>query len=186
MKLLENMTLQELKKEVEKINTKLIELKKQMQKSEDYKNDQNQIAQYFKFSKVGFRKDSKKQDRDIEKSLKESICFSKLYEEIKQMEKSKINIENIIQFLVKNSNNEKDTKNTILQEKRERILNASKKLNWRKDGTEYIYEQYKIKKVDDIVFIYKNNTRFEKYFKTIKEAKSTLEILIEKEKITGK
>ena len=184
MKLIENMTLAELDAE-KKIQLGHIDVANAaLEKIYGKKDYSDEIAKYFHLGKVGFRKDTKKQNQTLNKAIDNGVKACGYYETIENA-KSKIHaIHRAVNFISEN----KVFGNTVRQiteSKNKTAVESAKTLNWEKVsghyGMAYRHENYIVERVDvGFVAVRDEKGNLLSHYKTVKEAKAAVSLAIAK------
>ncbi|MDF2510433.1 MAG: hypothetical protein K0S04_299 [Herbinix sp.] len=175
VKLLANMTLDELNKEIESLQNVLNRICKRIEALNGEKDYSDEISKYFHLGKVGFRKDTKKQNRTVDRAVNRGVEATKLYELRNSTENRIKNLKSAVTCI--ENNDITLTKSEIISKK----IDEFKDLEWTRENGGYRSGEWFVKKVDDVAFAYKNGKMLF-YKKTLKEVKKLVAIAANKVK----
>lgn len=184
MKLVENMTLQELeankKIQLQRIDT----AKSALEKIHGQKNYQDEVAKYFVGGMVGFRKDRKRVSRSINQYTENAKKACGHYDAIKDAESRIRLIDKAVNFITENSN----IGETVRQIKETRIkaaVDSAKALKWERVaghyGTAYRHGGFLVGLVEPgFAAVWDASGSLLSHHKTMKEAKAAVALRIER------
>lgn len=182
MKLIENMNAEELQTEIENqtdiLNKALLKIN-ELHGRRDYSDE---IADNFHLGLVGFRKDRKKVNRTINKSIRNS---TEAVEQYNIRDNAKARIESCKKALEYINSNGGNTVRSIRNQKMKAALSDAPVLHWEKiqsiyGGTAYQHGEYVVDKVDAGFVAVRRNGKLVTHRTTIKEAKAVVSLLLKR------
>lgn len=184
MKLIENMTLSELNEE-KKIQLRRIDLAQvALEKIHSKKDHSDEIAKHFHLGKVGFRKDTKRQNQTLDRAIDNGVKACGYYQETKEAKGRIHAINRAVNFIAENKNHG-ETVRKIKENKKKAALESAKALKWEKVsghyGTAYKHGNFIVERVDvGFVAVRDNAGNLLSHHKTVKEAKAAVSIVVKK------
>lgn len=184
MKLIENMTLLELGAE-RKIQLRRIDsAKSALEKIHGTKDYSDEMAKHFHLGKVGFRKDTKRQNRTLENAIDNGVKACEHYETIEESKSAIHTIDRAVNFIAENKN-DGETVKQITQNQKNAALESAIALKWEKVsghyGAAYKCGNIIIERVNaGFVAVRDIKGNLLTHCKTIKEAKATVSIATER------
>lgn len=171
MKLIENMTLAELNAELNVTQKELSRINGKIELIHGAKDYSDEIAKSFHLGKVGFRKDTKRQNATLNKAIDRGVKATKLYELRKHAENRVKTLKKAISYV--ESYDISLTQSQIIEKKK----NETQDLDWVRENGGYKHGKWFVKKVDNLAFAYKNG-EMQFYKKTVKEIKKMVAIAV--------
>lgn len=180
MKLIENMSAEELQTEIDNQGIILNKALLKIDEIHGRKDYSDEIAKSFHLGRVGFRKDRKKVNRTIDKVVKNS---TEAVEQYNIRDNAKARIERCKKALEYINSNNGNTVKSIKNQKMKNALSDAQVLQWEKiqsvyGGTAYQHGEYVVDKVDDGFVSVRRNGELVTHKKTIKDAKATVSLLL--------
>lgn len=178
----------ELETEIEKQNKYLSSAIRAVEKIYGTSDYSDEIAKSFHLGKVGFRKDTKRQNRSIDRAINNGLEASKQYGIRDNAKGIIVACQNTIDYIVRKSPDgdiENYSKQMILAHQKQVALSGAEEIKWEKSkgriSVLYTHGKFEIEKVDsDFVSIRQDGVMIT-HCKTIKEAKATVSLFIKRE-----
>lgn len=180
MKRTENMTVEELQMEINNQTKILGRANDKIEKIHGHKDYSDYVAEHFHLGMVGFRKDRKKVNRTIERTIKDSTEAVQQYE-IRDMARTRIdNYKKAIEYIEDNGGG---TVREIKSRKINEALSNAKEIKWEKikgtyGGTAYQHKEFIVDKVSDGFVAVRQKGELIAHRKTIKEAKAVVSLIV--------
>ena len=184
LKLIENMTLAELESDKKMQLRRIDAANSALEKIHGTKDYSDEIAKHFHLGKVGFRKDTKKQNQTLDRAIDNAVKACEHYDTIAEAE-SRINAIHItINFITENKAYG-ETEGQIRENKNKAALESVKALKWEKVsghfGTAYKHGNFIVERVDaGFVAVRDIKGNLLSHHKTVKEAKAAVSLAIGK------
>lgn len=184
MKLIENMTLSELGAEQKIQLCRIDSAKAALEKIHGAKDYSDEMAKYFHLGKVGFRKDTKRQNQTLDRAIDNGVKACGYYETIDEAKNRIHAIHRAVNFIAENKTYG-ETVRQIKENQNRAALESAKALKWEKAlgnyGTAYKCGNIIIERVDaGFVAIRDVKGNLLTHCKTVKEAKATVQLAITK------
>lgn len=184
MKLIENMTLAELERELAQqtaIYNKALTAIEAVHGERDYSDE---VAKHFHLGMVGFRKDRKKVERSLNHALDNATRACDLYERRDEADHRIARINQAI-ACIRLSGMLELTEAQVKSQKRQSMLDAAPILEWERKNGGYASGEVFVKKIDaNFVVIEIGGKRLDRWYRTVREAKSVAAILLSKRRAT--
>lgn len=180
MKLIENMTIQELVHELDQqiaVHAKLVAQIDAIHGQKDYSDE---VAKHFPLGRVGFRPDTKRVAQTLDRAIDRGVKACELYDR-RDAASSRIKaLEKAIAYIHSKPGQLGLTVAQIKAANRQKVLKTAPELKWeRKDGG-YACGQAFVKKIDvDFVVIDIAGKRLNRWYRTVKDAKAVAALLQE-------
>lgn len=184
MKRIENMTLAELEVEKKTQLRGIDAARAALEKIHGKKDYSDEIAKHFHLGKVGFRKDTKKQNRTLDRAIDNGVKACGYYEIIEEA-KSRIHaIHRTVNFIAEN-NAFGETERQIRENQNKAAVESATLLKWEKVaghyGTAYKHGNFIVERIDaGFVAVRDISGNLLSHYKTVKEAKAAVSISIAK------
>lgn len=174
MRLIENMTLDELNADLVKQKDIIDKANFALNKIHGQNDYSDEVAKHFHLGKVGFRKDAKKQARTLNKAINNGVKACGHYDKIRQAENRLKSLQKAIDFVTKYDT--AMTVHCIKEQRKADLLNTASCLNWIKIkghyGAAYQYDGYIVERCDtNFVTVRDLAGNLITHCKTVKEAK---------------
>lgn len=180
MKLIENMTAEELQLEIDNQTSILNKALLKIDEIHGHKDYSDEIAKQFHLGMVGYRKDTKRVNRTIDKVVKNGTEAVEQYN-LRDNAQSRIDCcKKALEYINSNNGN---TVRSIKNQKMKDALSNAPVLQWQKiqsvyGGTAYQHGEYVVDKVSDGFVAVRFNGELVTHKKTIKDAKATVSLLL--------
>lgn len=180
MKLIENMTADELQTEIKKQTDVMNKATLKIDEVHGRKDYSDEIAKQFHLGLVGFRKDRKKVNSTINKTVRNSTEAVEQYN-IRDNAKSRIaRCKKALEYIDSNGG---ATVRSIKNQKMKKVLSDAPVLNWEKiksvyGGIAYQHGEYVVDKIDAGFVAIRRNGELVDHRKTIKDAKAVVSLLL--------
>lgn len=181
MKLIENMTLQELVHELDQQTAVHAKLAAQIDAIHGQKDYSDEVAKHFPLGRVGFRRDTKRVAQTLDRAIDRGVQACELYAKRDDAAFRLYALKNAIAYIHSEPGQSELTVAQIKAVKRQKALDAAPELKWdRRDGG-YACGQAFVKKIDtDFMVIEIAGKRLDRWYRTVKEAKAVAAILVDK------
>lgn len=174
----------EIEKQAQRLNSTLANIEK-IHGTHDYSDE---VAKHFHLGMVGFRKDTKRQERTINKAVNNATKACEQYK-IRDEAQASIDVcQKTISFIQKKSPDgeaENYTKRMILDQIEQAALSSVSVLKWEKAkgqySTVYKFRNYEVERVDAGFAAIRKNLEFVTHCKTVKEAKAMVSLFVQRE-----
>lgn len=185
MKLIKNMTLLELERELSQEEATHARILSQIDAIHGKKDHSDEVVKYFHLGMVGFRTDRKRVNQTLNRTLDNAAKACDLYAKRDDAAFRIQALNKAIAYIRSEPEMSDMTASQIKAAKRQKALDAAPALKWeRKDGG-YSCGAAFVKKIDsDFVVIEIAGKRLERWYRTVKEAKAVAAILLEMGKTT--
>jgi hypothetical protein len=182
MKLIENMSKAELGAEMKLQLRRIDKANAELEKIHGTKDYSDELAKHFHLGKVGFRKDTKRQARTLDRAIDNGVRACGHYEEIESAKNRIHAIERAVNFIVENRAFG-ETVGEIKENQRKTVLESAKTLKWDKVtgqfGAAYQHGEFVVERVDaGFVAVRDLAGNLLSHYKTVKDAKAAVSIAI--------
>lgn len=181
MKLIENMTLSELEREMAQKTALRSKIMSQINTIHERKDYSDEVAKHFHLGRVGFRHDRKRVNQTLNRTLENAAKACDLYARRDDIAARIAALNNAIKYIRNERGTEGMTVAQIKAAKRQMALDAAPQLKWERKNGGYSCGAAFVKKIDsDFVVIDLAGKRLDRWYRTVKEAKAVAAILIAK------
>lgn len=181
MKLIENMTLSELEREMAQKTALHSKIMSQINTIHERKDYSDEVAKHFHLGRVGFRHDRKRVNQTLNRTLENAAKACDLYVRRDDIAARIAALNNAIKYIRNERGTEGMTVAQIKAAKRQMALDAAPQLKWERKNGGYSCGAAFVKKIDsDFVVIDLAGKRLDRWYRTVKEAKAVAAILIAK------
>lgn len=181
MKLIENMTLSELEREMAQKTALRSKIMSQINTIHERKDYSDEVAKHFHLGRVGFRHDRKRVNQTLNRTLENAAKACDLYARRDDIAARIAALNNAIKYIRSEPGADGLTVAQIKAAKRQMALDAAPQLKWGRKNGGYSCGAAFVKKIDsDFVVIDLAGKRLDRWYRTVKEAKAVAAILIAK------
>lgn len=181
MKFIKNMTLSELEREMAQQTALHSKIMSQINTIHGHKDYSDEVAKYFHLGMVGFRRDRKRVNATLNRTIENAAKACDLYARRDDIAARIAALNNAITYIRNEQGAEGVTMAQIKAAKRQRALDAAPQLKWERRDGGYSCGAAFVKKIDDdFVVIDLAGKRLDRWYRTVKEAKAVAAILIVK------
>ena len=186
MKLIENMTIDELEREHRLQQTVYTRCEQKIAAIHGRNDYSDEVAKAFHLGMVGFRRDRRRVNQTLERAISNGVAACELYERRDNAGARLAAVEDAIKTIQGAASGEMGlTVAQIRANNRQRALNAAPQLKWVRKGNGYASGGAYVQKIDtDFVIVEINGKRIAHWYKTVKEAKAVAAILLGKGHVT--
>ena len=177
----------ELEAEIDRQNNLLASSVKAIERIYGKSDYSDEIAKSFRFGMVGFRKDTKIQSRSIDRAINNGLEATKQYEIRDNAKGIILACQSSIDYIVRKSPNgdiENYSRQMISNHQKQVSLSGAKEVKWEKSKGRssiiYSHGQFDIEKVDSDFVSIRREGKMVTHCKTIKEAKATVSLFVNK------
>ena len=187
MKLIENMTVAELESEAARQEASICSARAELDKIHGRTDYSDELAKYFHLGKVGFRTDTKRQSRTLERAIDNGVKACDFYEKISGAEGRLKTLRAAIRFISENApaeEKETATCRSLEETTKKTAINLARPLEWKKVkgyyGLAYSHGDFVIERIDnDLVAIRDGEGTLLTHRKTVTEAKAWVSLRID-------
>lgn len=178
MKLIENMTLPEMERELAQQMAAHAKLVAQIDAIHNQKDYSDAVAEHFHFGMVGFRRDRKRVARTLDRAIANATKACDLYTRRDDAASRITALNKAIAYILSEPGADGLTVAQIQQVKRQKALDAAPQLKWERKGKGYASGDAYVEKIDDaFVVIDIAGKRLDRWYRTVKEAKAVAAML---------
>ena len=183
MKLIENMPLAELERELAQETAAHTKLVAQIDAVHGQKDYSDEVAKSFHLGMVGFRRDRKRVNQTLNRAINNASKACGLYDRRDHANGRIELLKKAINYIRSEPEMSELTVAQIKQAKRQRVLDAAPQLRWERKNGGYACGAAFVKKIDsNFVVIDLGGKRLDIWYRTVKEAKAVVAIFLEKDK----
>lgn len=181
MKLIENMTLSELEREMAQKTALRSKIMSQINTIHERKDYSDEVAKHFHLGRVGFRHDRKRVNQTLNRTLENASKACDLYAKRDDAAGRIAALNKAITYIRSEPGADGLTVAQIKAAKRQMALDAAPQLKWERKGKGYVCGDAYVEKIDDaFVVIEIAGKRLDRWYRTVKEAKAVAAILIQR------
>ncbi len=188
MKLIENMTLSELRADIAAQDRRISASKAALEKIHGQHDYSDELAKHFHLGKVGFRKDSKRQSRTLDRAIDNGVKACGHYDTISDGESRKKSLEGAVAFIEQHAGadeTEAATVRALKERQHAAAVEAAQELPWEKvkgfHGPVYRYRGIEVERVEPGFVAIRNSAgKLLDHKKTVKEAKAYVAMMVDK------
>lgn len=181
MKLIKNMTLPELERELSQKEATHARILSQIDAIHGKKDHSDEVVKYFRLGMVGFRTDRKRVNQTFNRMLENASKACDLYAKRDDAAGRIAALNKAITYIRSEPGADGLTVAQIKAAKRQMALDAAPQLKWERKGAGYASGDAYVQKIDtDFVIVEIGGKRLDRWYRTVKEAKAVAAILIAK------